>query len=158
MITDFNKLAKEIIEKNQYITLSTIGTDGKVWASPVVYAYDKKYCLYFASIPSSRHCQNLSKNNQISVAIFDSHQLCGEGVGIQAEAKVEQISNLKALPAAKICFGRKYPYGNSLVGSIATHFKSFLSKGLYRFYKITLTKVYINNPNIEHDERVEVVI
>ena len=87
MITDLNKLAKEIIEQNQYVTLATSDNAGNPWVSPVVYAYDKDCNFYFVSIPNSKHC---------------------------------------------------------------------LKKRLYRFYKITPSRIWMNDPNSEIDVRVGV--
>lgn len=72
MTKNLNKLAKEIIENNQYITISSVGGGGKAWISPVVYAYDRAFNFYFFSMPTSRHCLNIKENKNIACAIFDS--------------------------------------------------------------------------------------
>ena len=91
---DYQKLARDIIEQNQYMTLGTTSPDGKPWVSPVVYAFDKNYNFYWISLPNSKHSQNITANKNISLAIFDSHQNWGEGVGLQ---KCEWMIQMKRL-------------------------------------------------------------
>ncbi|MBI2029943.1 pyridoxamine 5'-phosphate oxidase family protein, partial [Candidatus Gottesmanbacteria bacterium] len=45
---ELNKIAKEIIKKNIYLTLAT--TDGKIpWSAPLFYAVGNDYHFYFIS-------------------------------------------------------------------------------------------------------------
>ena len=155
MITDLNKLAKEIIEQNQYMTLATSDNAGNPWVSPVVYAYDKDCNSYFVSIPISKDCLNMSYNNNIAVAIFDSRQKLGEGVGLQTEGKVKEVKISELPKTALIYFKRKYPFGK-MRHVFGPALKNFLRKRLYRFYKITPSRIWMNDPNSEIDVRVGV--
>lgn len=153
-----NKLAREIVENNQYMTLGTTDPGGSSWVAPVVYARDKNWNLYFISIPDSRHCSNIKLNDKVSAAIFDSHQKVGEGVGIQMEGVAEETS-LKDTPlVTKMYFSRKYPYGRNMKSAFSSALKSFLDGKVYRFYKLTPTRVWINDPNADRDVRVEVAL
>lgn len=157
MVDDLNQLAREIIKQNQYMTLGSSNAEGGTWVSPVVYAYDDKWNFYFVSIPDSRHCQNASSHNKVALAIFDSHQLLGEGVGLQIEGLVEEVKITQVPGAAVTYFKRQYPYGK-MRHAFNDALKKFLEKKLYRFYKVTPTKVWINNPNSQVDERAEVTL
>lgn len=179
MGANLNQLAREIIEKNQYMTIGTADSDGNPWVSPVVYAYDNRWNFYFVSIPDSKHCTNIKKNNKVALAIFDSRQLLGEGVGLQTEGEARVLNAVESLQAAAVyfraprlrgkksspppdvtytertSFKRKCPYGK-LRNSFNTALKSFLQKKIYRFYKVTPTKVWMNDPNAKIDVRVGV--
>jgi uncharacterized protein YhbP (UPF0306 family) len=157
MIENLNQLAREIVENNQYCSLSTSDADGVPWISPVVYVYDENWNLYFVSIPASRHCKNINLGKLISVSIFDSHQNWGEGVGLQIEAEARVLRNTETLKAAKLYASRKYPYGG-LNAKIAMDFiKSMVLKGkMYKIYKIVPLKVWMNNPNETTDVRVAI--
>lgn len=146
MTTNLNILAKEIIEKNQYLTIASDN-----WASPVCYTFDQNYNFYWVSMPSSRHSQNIAKNNQISIAIFDSHQSVDTGVGLQIEGTAQKLGISDYLKILKLYFGRNYPFGK-----ISLSFKKLLDNKTYFFYKLTPTTVWINNPDSESDERVKV--
>ncbi len=155
MIKDLNKLAKEIIEKNEYLALATVDENGEPWISVLCYAFDKDYNFFFASIPSSKHCASFSKNKKVSIAIYDSTQKWGCGIGLQVEGIAEKVALSEFPKASLIYFSRKYPYGN-VAGAFATGFKKLLKNKIYTFYKITPTKFWMNNPNSDRDERVEI--
>jgi len=155
MVTSLNKLAKEIIEQNQYMTMGTSGDGKNPWVSPVVYAYDGDWNFYFISIPDSRHCLNMRTDRNIALAIFDSRQKLGEGIGLQIEGSVSEVKLTELPKAALVYFKRKYPFGK-MRHAFAAAFKNFLNDKLYRFYKITPSKIWINDPNSKIDVRVEV--
>lgn len=157
MATNLNKLAKEIIQNNQYMTISSTDISGLPWVSPVVYSFDDKYNFYFVSIPNSRHCKNFKENNKIALAIFDSRQLIGEGVGLQVEGIVTEVKFTEVPSVAAIYFKRLYPYGK-MHHAFDEALKTFLARKLYRFYKVTPTKIWMNNPDSKIDKRVEVII
>ncbi|MBI4099729.1 pyridoxamine 5'-phosphate oxidase family protein [Candidatus Microgenomates bacterium] len=150
MTTDFNLLARKIIEKNQYMTLGTNG-----WVSPVCYVFDAKFNLYWASPPNARHSQNIAKNPAISVAIFDSRQDVGTGVGLQIEGMAKKVTLAEFPEVLKTYFGHKWPYGN-LAKTFLDHFKQLLQNKAYSFYKFTPQKVWLNDPNSEVDRRIEI--
>lgn len=154
VIMDLSILAKSIITKNQYLVLGTVGENG-AWISPVAYVYDDKWNFYFVSLPASKHCTNLSKNNRASFAIYDSHQDWGEGIGLQIEGTVEKVQLTELPKATALYFSRKYPY-RTITNTFAIGLKKLLNNQTYSFYKITPSKFWINNPDADVDERVEV--
>lgn len=147
------ELAKQILVDNQYMTLATVDKNGEAWVSPVAYAYDGKKCLYFMSLTSSAHCQNLLKKPTLAFAIFDSRQEFGKGVGLQIKAQAEIVPLYKNPTAMRFYFGRKWPYGKP--GTVS-EFKKFFKKYKYRFYKLSLAEVWMNDPSVEYDRRVKV--
>lgn len=152
MVKDLNKLAREIFDTNQYMTIASSNKQGEPWASAVVYAFDKNSNLYFLSLPSSKHSQNIKGNKNVVVTIFDSHQLWGQGVGLQVEGWGSEVNISESAEALKIYFDRNFPYGNS-----GNYKEEFTSEGSdYKFYKITPKKIWMNDPNNEIDRRVEV--
>lgn len=157
MITDLNKLAREIIQKNQYVTIATSDRNGNPWISPVVYTFDKEWNLYFISMTTSKHCQNIEVNNNVAVAIFDSTQLWGEGVGLQIDAKAEQLKLLEYPKVIKLYALRKYPYGGINTDRAMKFVKSMVLEGkTYKIYKITPQSVWMNDPNADTDVRVKI--
>jgi hypothetical protein len=142
------------------VTIATSDVNGNPWISPVAYTYDKDWNLYFVSIPSSIHCQNIKSNKKAAVAIFDSQQLWGEGVGLQIEAEVIEIGLKDTLKIIPLYAKRKYPYINpsrSIVDDVKVFVNKYITKGeLYRFYKIVPKKFWMNDPNLKTDGRVEV--
>ncbi len=154
MTTELNVLAKNIIEGNQYLALGTV-SNNVFWVSPLAYSYDENWNFYFVSLPSSKHCVNLSKNGKVSFAIYDSHQGWGTGVGLQIEGIVEKVNPSEFSKVTKIYFTRKYPCGN-VSNDFADGLKKLLDNQTYFFYKITPIKFWLNNPDSDIDERVKV--
>lgn len=157
MVKDLNKLAKKIITKNQYVSIASADSQGRPWVSPVVYAYDEDWNLYFVSMPSSRHCQNIKTNKNIALAIFDSHQKWGQGVGLQIEGQARVLNLKDSLLASRIYAKRIYPYGGLNTKAALNFIKSMVLKGKkYRIYKIKPNQVYMNDPNSRLDIRVKI--
>lgn len=91
----------------------------------------------------------------MALAIFDSRQPLGEGVGLQIEGEVCELKLTEIPRATAAYFKRKYPYKKS-TNLFVKVLKGFLEKKIYHFYKVTPTKVWINDPNAKIDVRVEV--
>jgi len=155
-----NSLARKIIESNEYMTLATSSKKSAAWASPVAYTFDKDWNFYYVSIPLAKHSQNIEENSQVCVAIFDSHQNEGEGVGLQIEGKIYKMSIKDSFKIIPIYSYRKFPYirrGKDMLKSIKKFVQKFIVKQeLYRFYKFVPERIWINNPNASIDERVVV--
>ena len=147
---DYSKLAREIIEKNQYLVLSS------PWISILCYAYDEEFNFYFISMPNSKHCTNISLNNNVSFAIYDSHQNFGEGVGLQIEGKVSLVPLSETPQTIKLYLSRSWPYKNSQMEIYLKGFQKVLKDQSYRAYKISPTKIWMNDPKQLIDVRVEV--
>src|SRR3989344_4335794 len=113
------------------------------------------YTFYRVSVPQSKHQQNIKQRQNVSITIFDSHQLWGEGVGVQMEASVEQVSLTEFPKVTKLYFSREYPYGNAS-GAFGEGLKNLLKGKIYHFYKATPIKVWVPDPNADVDARIEV--
>ena len=143
---NLNKIAQKILRDNMYLSLSTCAQN-KPWIAPLFYRVGNNNELYFASQPTSIHCQNIRKNPKVALAIFDSHQKEGTGVGIQAAGKAEMLdARSQILEALK-------HYRTDFFKVTAD---SFLGKAKYRMYKITPSVFYFNDPRVKTDRRVEV--
>ena len=139
------------------MTIASTDAKGAPWASTVAYAFDSKFRFYWVSVPESKHQQNIKHNSSIAFTIFDSHQQWGEGIGVQIEATVEQVSLLETPLAMETYFLRNYPYGN-VIGSFGDALKKLLNGKVYNFYRATPNKVWFPDPDAEVDARVEVFL
>ena len=143
---NLNKIAQKILRDNMYLSLSTCAQNTP-WIAPVFYHVGPKNELYFASQPTSIHGIHISKNPKVALAIFDSHQKEGTGVGIQAAGKAEMLDArsqiLEALKHYRTDFFK-------------VTVDSFIGPAKYRLYKITPTVFYLNDPRVKVDRRVEI--
>jgi uncharacterized protein YhbP (UPF0306 family) len=74
--------SKAIIASNIYMTVATADTSGKPWISPVFFAYDEAYNLYWVSSKNALHSTNLATRPQLAIVIYDSTRPEGEGDGV----------------------------------------------------------------------------
>ena len=91
--TEVLDTARHIIENNIYCTLSTCSSEGEPWVSPVFFAYDKNWTIYWSSATASQHSQNLYNNDgRVAIVIFYSREP-GETVqGLYLQGKASEIN------------------------------------------------------------------
>ncbi len=64
--------AKQIVAENYYMTLATASLAGRPWISPVFFAYDKSYNLFWVSNKDSLHSNFIRSNAKVAIVIFNS--------------------------------------------------------------------------------------
>jgi uncharacterized protein YhbP (UPF0306 family) len=84
-----------IIQENIYCTIATSSLDGIPWITPVFFAYDEKFNIYWVSNKDSRHSTSIKENNKIAISIFNSQMPEGFGDGVYIEALVKELSEKK---------------------------------------------------------------
>jgi uncharacterized protein YhbP (UPF0306 family) len=143
---ELNKLAKDIITKNIYLTLST-ADNNTPWAAPLFYCTDKNYNFYYISQMDSLHTRHILKNAKVAFAIFDSHAEEGQGNGVQGSGSAhlleEEVEIKEALKHYHTTF-------------IDCKFEDFTGERPYRLFKIVPDKFYVLEPDADVDKRVEV--
>lgn len=142
------KIAKDIIEKNIYLTLATSG-DNTPWSAPLYYCIDDDYNFYYISQMDSLHTKHILENPRVSFSIFDSHDSEGQGNGIQASGKAYLLEKEKDIVEAL-----KY-YHTTFMSCKPEDFDG--SKP-YRLFKIISDKFYVLDPDADVDKRIEVVL
>jgi len=85
--------AKDIIASNIYMTIASASTDGQPWVSPVFFACDSDYNLFWVSNKDARHSKLLRKNPCAAIVMFDSTAPEGEGCGVYFETQITELSD-----------------------------------------------------------------
>jgi len=127
------KKAKEIIISNIYMTISTASKVGKPWISPVFFAYDESYNLYWVSNKNALHSKLLRGNPQASIVIFDSCATEGQGDGVYFETKVKELSSEKEMKEAMELFNKRVTRDEFRIKKVGEVTK----QGVWRIYKAT---------------------
>ena len=83
-------LIGEYLNQQHMMQLAT-SINGSPWCCTVYYVHDEQRNLYWASLPSRRHSQEIEKNPQVAVAIPIRHTNGEKVVGIQAEGIAEML-------------------------------------------------------------------
>jgi nitroimidazol reductase NimA-like FMN-containing flavoprotein (pyridoxamine 5'-phosphate oxidase superfamily) len=145
--------AKKIIAKNIYLTLATANLKGQPWNSPVYFAFDQHYVLYWKSDKNAQHSQNIRENEKVFIVIYDSSVPFGEGEGIFIQAKAYELIDEEEIAKA-------LSYHNDRVGKRLWEVEEFVGENPRRIYKAVPEKVWINQDSTENgkfvDRRVEV--
>lgn len=154
-MSDFNKRAKEIIEKILYITIATCGKDGKPWNSPVYSAFDEHYNFYWASWKENQHSKNIKENNNVFLVIYDSTVPEGTGEGVYIQAKAYELTDEEEI---EIALG--YLYKRKGQDSKKRKPEEFLGDHPRRVYKAVPEKIWMNDVGDVNgnyvDKRIEV--
>jgi uncharacterized protein YhbP (UPF0306 family) len=83
-------LIKKYLSKSRMMQIATVD-NGQPWICTVYYVEDEDLNLYWLSLPTRRHSQEIEKHNKIAIAVpvkFDKPV-----VGIQAEGTAEAIKS-----------------------------------------------------------------
>lgn len=154
---NYKAQAKKIVQNNIYMAIATASKEGKPWISPVFYAFDKNYNLFWVSNKNSLHSILLRKNPQAAIVIFDSSVEEGDGQGVYFEVDVEELSDEKELNHAMEILGKRVTKDEFRVKKI----NDVTEDAIWRIYKASPTKTsvltegeYINGQYA--DKRVDV--
>ena len=149
-VDNYVKRAKDIINNNSYMVVSTADKNAVPWGAPVFFANDKKYSkVYFISAIDSRHAENIEVNPKVSLAIFDSNSPIGVSEGVQIEGTASSVGKAEIDEATKTYSARL-----SAKAEAPEKYdpKLYLPPSEFRFFKIQLDCVYVTG----EDRRTEV--
>lgn len=130
---DVEKLVREYIDKMVHMSLGTC-KDGRPWVCEVHFAYDDALNLYFRSLKSRRHSQEIAGNPRVAGNIVRQHELGELPVGVYFEGTAEMLAaedRLAALPH----FSR-LGVGEEALTDAA-------NPDGHQFYKITVENYYV---------------
>jgi len=101
------EIAKKVIAENIYIVIATATSDGKPWISPVFFAYDDKYNLFWVSDKNANHSKLIRANPRVAIVIFDSTAPQGDGDGVYFEAKAHELEDDREIERAIEVLGKR---------------------------------------------------
>jgi len=100
--------ADAVIEANKYLTLGTVGPDGRPWVTPVYFTPDGHDTFYWASSTEAVHSANLAANPDVSIAIFDSSVRIGGASAVYFRARAELVPD-DELERCAAFYASRYP-------------------------------------------------
>lgn len=84
--------ARALLDVNRYLTLATIGPDGRPWTSPVYFACAGEREFYWMSATDAQHSRNLAVRPQVSIVVFDSTVAPYHGRAVYAVGEARELS------------------------------------------------------------------
>lgn len=146
---DWKKYITDALNATDYCSIATVDNKNGVWTNPVYFAWDKKYNLYFISQMSSRHMQNIQKDNRIAISIYKTEQK-GDVVGIQIEGKAKIITikdNKKEIKHAHNTYYTRAGHGADM--------QKYINNPTWLFVKVVPKKIYYFDTRFFKEERQE---
>lgn len=146
--------AKDIIEKNLYITIATYGyKERKPGVTPVFFASDENYNFYWVSSKTAQHSQNIAANNEIACVMFNSEVPEGTGRGLYVEALAFEVTQEQEIENALNLLSKKS-------GKKYRDVYDYVDSSPVRVYKAVPKKIWLNIfekvGSHEIDSRVEI--
>jgi uncharacterized protein YhbP (UPF0306 family) len=131
---DIEKIIREYIDKSIHMSLATC-LDNKPWVCEVHFAYDEQLNLYFRSLTSRRHSQEIAINPNVSGNIVKQHSLEDYPHAIYFEGAAvimkDEQQRLNIFPAFQ-----------SRLGADQNILDEAKREDGHQFYKITISKWY----------------
>jgi pyridoxamine 5'-phosphate oxidase-like protein len=156
---DLRALARGIIDGNRYLTLATVGDDGRPWASPVFYAAGGYRDFYWISSPETVHSLNILRRPDVAIVIFDSQAPAYEGQAVYMEALAEELRGADLERGLSV-----YP-GPPENGGLPVPVERVQAPSPYRLYQATAARHWVLCPRdsgpceqhgLTYDHRTEV--
>ena len=147
--------SRSIIEENGYLTLATC--DGNTpWTAGIAYAVDENYDFYFYSAKNSRHAEQMKRNPNVAITIYNSTLPPEDVDGLQASGVVSRVK-LTDLPRVMELYYRQIFTDELIREQWRQPISAFKGIAVKRFYKISLNKLYkLDLSTTEVDRRVEI--
>lgn len=92
MNIDVEQIIREYIDKTVHLSLATV-RDNKPWVSEVHFGYDDDLNLYFVSLHSTRHCQEIADNPHVAGNIVKQHSIEEAPNGIYFEGEATKLED-----------------------------------------------------------------
>lgn len=122
---ELEKRIRRYLEGHDVLTLATVDEAGP-WATPLFYVSDDSLDLFFLSDPSTRHCQAIARNPQVSAAVHGGFTAWTEIRGLQLEGQAHVVDDERAGASALARYATKFPFALALISPDRSH----------RFYRI----------------------
>jgi uncharacterized protein YhbP (UPF0306 family) len=155
MADELKQQVLSYLEMHNTMTLGTCSGDVP-WAATVFYVSDD-LCLYFFSVPDSRHCQNLAANPRVAVTVQEDYHDWRKIKGIQLEGTAILVDSMIEKAKAMAIYARKYPEVIKLFTNPTSgvFYRAFLK---VKFYCVIPEKVFFIDNEQGFGKRQELVI
>jgi nitroimidazol reductase NimA-like FMN-containing flavoprotein (pyridoxamine 5'-phosphate oxidase superfamily) len=100
--------AAAVIEANKYMTIATVDEAGHPWAAPVYFTPNGHTAFYWVSSPDSQHSENIARNPEVSIVIYDSSVAIGQAEAVYVRGQATQVPD-DELPKAAELYASRYP-------------------------------------------------
>ncbi|MFB9237369.1 pyridoxamine 5'-phosphate oxidase family protein [Plantactinospora siamensis] len=132
--------ARTLLDTNAFLTLGTVGPDGRPWTSPVYFAAAGLREFYWCSEADAVHSRNLAERPPVSIVVFDSRVRPYHGRALYAAGTAVELDDADLDRGLRV-----YP-GPSDRGGTALTLDDVTGSSPYRLYRATATDVWVLCP------------
>lgn len=132
---DVEKVIREYIGNVIHMSLGT-SANNKPWVCEVHFAFDENLNIYFRSLTSRRHSQDIAGNAQVAGNIVESHGMQDRPRGVYFEGTAELLSDVSEDSEAYQAVNQRFSLGTKILD------ESTNEEG-HQFYKITVSDFYL---------------
>lgn len=118
MSVDVENVVRKYIEKTVHMSLATVSGDVP-WVCEVHFAYDNNLSLYFRSLKSRRHSQEIAANPKVAGNIIDKYGLGDPVVGVYFEGAAELLEAGDEQNLAAQCLKKRLKIDDDIVAAQA---------------------------------------
>lgn len=134
MNVDVEQIVREYINKSLHLSLATV-SGSRPWVCEVHFAYDEKLNLYFRSLASRRHSQEIASNPNVAGNIVRQHALGDYPHAIYFEGTAEMVTDEAAFTELYSYFKQRQNVDESIIDDAK-------KDDGHKFYKITVENWY----------------
>jgi len=132
---DVEKLVREYIDKTIHMSLAT-SANNKPWVCEVHFAYDENLNLYFRSLKTRRHSQEIAANPAVAGTIIDKFTLDDVVVGLYFEGSAKLLPEGDERLKAFECIKTRLKASDSVL-------EEAKQEAGHQFYKISVDNWYV---------------
>lgn len=132
--------ARSLLARNSYLTLGTVGADGRPWTTPAYFAADGLADFYWVSSPQARHSRNLAAQPMVSLVVFDSTVRPYHGRALYADGTAHEVG------AAELDQALRFYPGPADRGASAVTATDVTGAAPWRLYRARATQTWVLCP------------
>lgn len=137
---DLAEHARTLLDRNRYLTLGTVGADGRPWTTPVYFAAAGIRDYYWISEIDAEHSRNLAERPAVSLVVFDSTVEPYHGRAVYASGSARTV------PDGDIDAGLSVYPGSGERGVPTMTRDDVSGSSPYRLYRVTASDVWVLCP------------
>lgn len=135
MDIDVEKVVREYLPQVVHLSLATV-KDSVPWVCEVHFAYDESLNLYFRSLSSRRHSQEIAANPRVAGNIIKQYALGESVVGVYFEGTARRLEPGDEQGRAAACLKERLQITDDIIEEAA-------SKDGHQLYKISVKNWYV---------------
>ena len=132
---DIEKIIREYLPQVIHMSLAT-SRDDTPWVTEVHFAYDENLNLYFRSLPSRRHSQEIANNPKVAGNIIKQHRLEDALEGVYFEGTARKLDAGAEQDVAAKCIMARLGEGDDIIPEASR-------PDGHQFYGVTVSNWYV---------------